>query len=303
MADLEKNGDDFSGTHLHSPNESWESVTKFLMKTRTGANEDFTISGDDKEIQSKLANARLRTPTYYERVGVPFIQLTKPALSSDKENLNLAFEDVLLSRRTTRRFSTKPMSETQLSTLLYLGWGATSVVKRSLGDLVVRKTSPSSGSIHPVEVYPVIMNVEGIPQGLYHYSVRRHGLEEVSQEDPREWITHAIGDQRWVAEAGVVFLISAFLPRVVSKYDHPRSARAVFSEVGFSSQSAFLAATWQGLGAFHTILLRDEVWEKKLGLDPRREPVFGVTGAGTLEAHIDDHTRPRYETVADNSNS
>lgn len=208
-----------------------------------------------------------------------------------------SFKEVLLTRRTTRRFSDVPLSEAQLSTLLYFSWGATGTVDNPLGDVFLRKTSPSGGSLHPIEVYPVIMNVDGVPNGLYHYSVRRHGLETLSQEDPRDWIAHATGDQQWVAEAGVVFLLSAFLPRTAWKYGYPRVARAVISEVGFSSQSAFLTATWQGLGAFHTIALRDQIWEEKLGLDPLREPVFGVTGAGRLEEDIEDHARPRYEVA------
>ena len=74
-------------------------------------------------------------------------------------------------------------------------------------------------------------------------------------------------------------------------------ARAVIAEIGYTGQSAFLTATWLGLGAFTTMALRDEIWEDKLGLDPAREPVLSITGAGQLEAELDDHTRPRKETA------
>ncbi|MDF5808502.1 hypothetical protein P4123_14470 [Pseudomonas aeruginosa] len=52
-------------------------------------------------------------------------------------------------------------------------------VPNPLGDVFVRKTSPSGGSLHPVEVYPIVLNVDGIERGIYHYSVRRHGLERL----------------------------------------------------------------------------------------------------------------------------
>jgi hypothetical protein len=74
-------------------------------------------------------------------------------------------------------------------------------------------------------------------------------------------------------------------------------ARAVISEIGYTGQSAFLTAVWLGLGAFTTIALRDEIFEEVLSLDPLREPVFSVTGAGHLESEVQDHTRPRNESA------
>jgi SagB-type dehydrogenase family enzyme len=149
-------------------------------------------------------------------------------------------------------------------------------VSNPLGDVFLRKTSPSGGALHPIEIYPVLLNVTGMPRGLFHYSVRLHALDEISLEDPREWIVKATGDQEWVAEAGVVFLCTAFLPRTSWKYQYSRVARAVIAEFGFSGEAALLTATWMGLGSFTTIALRDQIWEVKLELDPRREPVIGL---------------------------
>lgn len=294
---LEDRSTDLSGARLASPGAAWEPALRFLLTTRTTADTIFAIPEEYNEMLADRARLERQPSAYYERIDAPFLPLSEPAGRGGKKGRSKSFKEVLLSRRTTRRFSEEPMTEAQLSTLLYFGWGETGSIDNPLGDVFLRKTSPSGGSLHPIEVYPAVMNVEGVSSGLYHYSVRRHGLEEISQEDPREWIAGATGDQQWVAEAGVVFLISAFLPRTAWKYNYPRVARAIISEVGFSSQSAFLTATWQGLGAFHTIALRDQIWEEKLGLDPLREPVFGVTGAGTLEADIDDHARPRYEVA------
>lgn len=288
---------DLSGVRLASPGPAWDPALQFLLATRTTAETIFAIPEEYNQMLAERAFLERQPSAYYERPGAPVLQLSEPRANGGRKGRSKSFKDVMLSRRTTRRFAEEPMTEPQLSTLLYYGWGATKTVPNPLGDVFLRKTSPSGGSLHPIEVYPVVMNVEGVPSGLYHYSVRRHALEEISREDPREWVAHATGDQQWVAEAGVVLLVTAFLPRTAWKYNYPRVARAVISEVGFSSQSAFLTATWQGLGAFHTIALRDQIWEEKLGLDPMREPVFGLTGAGTLEEDIDDPSRPRHEVA------
>jgi hypothetical protein len=47
----------------------------------------------------------------------------------------------------------------------------------SLCEEVLEKTSCPGGNHHPMEVYPVIIDVEGRAPGLYHYSVRRRALK------------------------------------------------------------------------------------------------------------------------------
>lgn len=294
---LEERSADLSGARLASPGDGWTPALRFLLATRTTADTIFALPEDYNQMLAERARLERQPSAYYERPGAPVLNLSEPGTADGRKGRSKSFKEVLLSRRTARRFSEEPMTEPQLSTLLYYGWGAIKTMPNPLGDVFLRKTSPSGGALHPIEVYPVVMNVDGIPNGLYHYSVRRHALEEISREDPRDWVAHATGDQQWVAEAGVLMLITAFLPRTAWKYNYSRVARAVISEVGFSSQSAFLTATWQGLGAFHTIALRDQIWEEKLGLDPVREPVFGLTGAGALEEDIPDPSRPRHEAA------
>lgn len=292
---LDDRSNDLSGARLPGPGAGWDTAMQFLLSTRTTRETIFAIPEDYNMALAQKARLQRQPSAYYERAGTPLHPLPDPlAVQTDDV---VPFQDVLLKRRTTRRFSQTPVTEAQLSAILYYGWGATNSVPNPLGDVFLRKTSPSGGALHPIEIYPVVMNVEGVPQGLYHYSVRHHALEEISLQDPTEWVAEASGDQEWVAEAGVVFLCTAFLPRTAWKYNYSRVARAVISEVGYSGQSAFLTATWLGLGAFTTIALRDQIWEEKLGLDPLREPVFAITGAGQLEPDIDDHARPRKESA------
>src|SRR6185295_20068833 len=114
----------------------------------------------------------------------------------------------------------------------------------------LKKTSPSGGSLHGAEVYPIVMNVEGIERGVYHYSVRRHGLELLSREDPRAWLPAAASGQAWIADAAVAFLSTSLLDRMAWKYQAPRALRAVLLDIGHLSQTLYLVATSLGLGAF-----------------------------------------------------
>lgn len=285
---------DLTGERLPNPGVGWHSAMTFLLETRTRNDTIYAAPAEFNEALAQKAVSTHQASAFLEYVDSPFRPLFPPLTTGAD---NSSFVQVMLSRRTARRFDKRPVSEQQLSTLLFFGWGMTTNIPNPLGDVFVRKTSPSGGSLHPVEVYPIILNVEGIPRGSYHYSVRRHGLEHLSGVDPTEWIVRACGDQDWVAEAAVVFLCTGFLPRTAWKYDFSRVARAVLAETGFSGQSALLTAAWLGLGGFTTAALRDELFEQVLGLDPSRQPAFIVIGAGNLEADLASHARPRKETV------
>jgi SagB-type dehydrogenase family enzyme len=285
---------ELTGARLPPPSVGWTEAMRFLRDTRTTSDTIYAVPADFNAALAVKSAAICRQPSaFYERVETAFRAL--PQHEANPVGA-ASFAEVMLKRRTARRFGDQPITETELSTLLYFAWGMTASVSNPLGDVFVRKTSPSGGSLHAIEIYPLVLRVDGVPNGCYHYSVRRHGLEELSREDPSKWIVKACGDQDWVAEAGVVFLCTAFLPRTAWKYDYARVARAVMSEVGYSGQSALLTAAWLGLGAFTTAALRDEMFEEMLGLDPKREPVFSVTGVGRLEPDRDDHSRPRTET-------
>jgi SagB-type dehydrogenase family enzyme len=287
--------EDLTGTRLPSPGEGWDTAMRFLLGTRTSNRTVFAVPAEYNAYLAQKATVTRQASAFMEFVDAPFQALSPPATEETKDRLS--FPEVMLRRRTARRFAEEPLTETQLATLLYFGWGMTKSVPNPLGDVFVRKTSPSGGSLHPVEVYPIVLNVENVPQGCFHYSVRRHGLEQLWSGDPRSWIVEACGDQQWVREAGVVFLCTAFLPRTAWKYDYSRVARAVMAEIGFTGQSALLTAAWLGLGGFTTAALRDEMFEALLGLDPLRQPVFSVVGMGNLEPDIENHSRPRAEGI------
>lgn len=63
-----------------------------------------------------------------------------------------------------------------LGALLHLSFGLTAW--KSLGpDRWALRANPSSGNLHPVEVYVLVAGLPGLADGLYHYLPERHALE------------------------------------------------------------------------------------------------------------------------------
>ncbi|MDA0782125.1 MAG: SagB/ThcOx family dehydrogenase [Rickettsiales bacterium] len=281
--------------------EGWYDACNFIQATRTGSQARYLTQEELAHLHVRDLMRGRQPSCFYDRGDLPFFELPNPIPILDKyaeQNKN-NFMSVLFGRRSTRRYSDKPVSLEELGTILYLSWGATALMNNPLGDHFVRKVSPSGGSLHPIEVYPVISNVEGLPPGCYHYSVKRHGLEQIIACNPKEWMGTACGGQEWIAECPVSFLTTAFLPRMAWKYDFSRAFRVVMADVGHTSQTLHLSAKWLGLGSFTTCATRDEIFEEYLGLDRLVEPVMMVNGIGHIEKDVLSHERPRSETVSE----
>jgi hypothetical protein len=83
------------------------------------------------------------------------------------------------------------------SALLLWTWGQTRTMRDpDLGPYILR-TGPSGGARHPSEVYPVVRRVEGIPPGIYHYSVQRHRLETLRLGKFEDLVVRLYANQDW----------------------------------------------------------------------------------------------------------
>lgn len=258
----------------------WDAALEFYLSTRTGSHTPYiSVTDLEAELEQK-ATARRQPSAFKDYFSHPFIALENPLLLPSNTIAQTTLLDSLCKRRTSRTFSEQPLTPAQLSALLYYTWGATVMDQNRMGDYFLKKTSAAGGSLHGTEVYAVLMNVQGLERGVYHYSVRRHGLELLSREDPRAWICEACGEQSWIKGAAAVFVSTARVERMAWKYEFSRALRVALMDAGHLSQTFSLLATALGLGSFTTAALRDEVFENRLGLSYLEEPVFLVNGVG-----------------------
>jgi hypothetical protein len=116
------------------------------------------------------------------------------------------FARVLLDRRTWRVFGREPLDRAALGTLLDLTFGVTMHGRAEDGAEVVFKTSPSSGSCHPIEAYVLALRVRGLARGLYHYAPATGTLHLVRRGASRDQIDTNIPGQWWFRDtAALVF--------------------------------------------------------------------------------------------------
>jgi SagB-type dehydrogenase family enzyme len=183
------------------------------------------------------------------------IQLPRPARSGV-----VSLEEALSQRRSTREFAPGPLSERQLSQLLWAAQGITG----SEGY----RTAPSAGALYPLEIYVVL------PAGFYHYGPARHRLDRISADDLRLVLYHAALEQDAIREAEAVFVMTAVYERTAQKYGTARGPRYVHLEAGHAAQNLILEAIALGLGAVTMGAFHDAEVQKALALPRNHEPLY-----------------------------
>ena len=190
-----------------------------------------------------------------------------------------AIADVLLSRRTWRKFSSQPISLGDLATLLGLTWGVQRWLDYPFGRLAL-KTSPSGGARHPVEAYVFASRVEGLPRGVYHYAADLHCLERLRPGCDAKQLNSLLAGQTYFSRAAAVVVMTAVFARTQWKYPSPRAYRVVQLDAGHLGQTFCLVATHLGLAPFSTAAFTDTLIEKVLGIDGVNESVIYAAGVG-----------------------
>jgi SagB-type dehydrogenase family enzyme len=248
-----------------------EAAFHFLTK-------DAPYIGGDSTLEQKLQSlpGTPQPPLLKKMDGAESISL--PFHQTEEDN----FFQTLHARRTHRKFSAADVSLDSVSKLLHATWGVQGYVESKYFGSLPLKTSPSGGARNPVEVYLMALRVNGLDAGLYHYDAKDHALARISSGATAQKARAYCADQRFVAEAAALFIMTGVFERTMWKYPHPRAYRVVLLDAGHLGQTFCLTATRLGLAPFSTAALKDSLIETDLGIDGVSESVLYVTGVGGL---------------------
>jgi SagB-type dehydrogenase family enzyme len=160
------------------------------------------------------------------------------------------FTEVLEKRRSIRAHDpAAPITLDQLGELLYRSARIRRVFASTDGSELVDRPFPCGGSLHELEIYPLITQCAGAPPGLWHYAAADHMLEHVSDPSGATAILVAAARASAVMTANpqVVLIVTARFGRIMWKYDAIAYA-LILKHVGVLYQTVYLVGTAMGLG-------------------------------------------------------
>ena len=234
---------------------------------------------------------RFQKETKYSRYSMDFSglnwrnppELYKSYPNSKKINLDfpkvfskISLNEVLNKRRSIRNFSEKSITKQQLSSLL---WASTGIQRKELGFEF--RTAPSAGALYPIETYLIINRVKDIPNGIYHYSIKDHLLEELKIGDFGIDISKAALDQDMCKKAAAVFIWTAIFNRSKWKYSE-RAYRYIYLDAGHIAENFALTATALSLGNCQIAALYDDEVNEIIYVDGGSESVIYMSVVGNL---------------------
>jgi len=180
----------------------------------------------------------------------------------------MSLAEAITKRRSVRDFTPEPISQSQLSQILWAAQGITESPWRS-------RAVPSAGATYPLEIFVVggDNTIEGIDDGIYHYNIDSHSLTRHHQGDVRLELARAALDQEFIYQAPVDIVICAEYERTLKRYG-TRGERYVHIEVGHAGQNIYLQATALGLATVAIGAFYDEQVRGVLRLDKQYKPLY-----------------------------
>jgi SagB-type dehydrogenase family enzyme len=148
----------------------------------------------------------------------------------------------------------------------------------------LKRTSPSAGGLHPIEAWPLVLNVAGVDPGFHHYDARRHALvlvEPLERDTAKALAAGYVCGQTYFATAHVLLALVVRFARSYWKYrGHPKAYASILLDAGHLSQTLYLVATERRLGAFVTTVVNNAEIDERLGVDGIDEGTVAVCGLG-----------------------
>ncbi len=210
----------------------------------------------------------------YDKESI-LIQLPKP---SDWKNISKI--DVLTAigqRKSHRKYLNEALSIEELSFLLW----ATQGTRKKFRSSALR-TVPSAGNRHALETYIIVLNVEGLNEGIYRYLPMEHNmLLEFNQDNLSGRIIEATLLQSFAGSAPVVLVWTAIPYRMEWRYGLA-SYKVIALDAGHVCQNLYIACEAIECGTCAIAAYNQELMDELIRVDGKEEFTIYLAPVGKV---------------------
>ena len=184
-------------------------------------------------------------------------------LPEPQKDLQFPLMKALETRRSIRKWSDKPLSEQELSNLL---WAACGITKPRKGKTKCKRTAPSACNSQEIRVYILLS------EGVFLYDEPHHQMLMIKNHDIREHV----GTQKMMKSAPVGLVFVADLSRMNSPFLKSKEAQrfSAWVDTGYISQNVYLYCAAAGLGTVVLSLVKRDKLEELMELQEHEKIVL-----------------------------
>ena len=188
---------------------------------------------------------------------------TIKALPEPQKDLPFPLMKALENRRTTRKWTLDPVSEQDLSNLL---WAACGISVKATRTVKQKRTVPSAANCQDIRLFVAL------PEGLYVYDEANHTLVLRMNKDIRD----SIGTQKMMKSApvGIIFVADYSRMKTYLAKDDARKWFVSGTDAGFISQNIYLYCAAANLSTAVLGLVNREELGSILGLSSHEKVVY-----------------------------
>jgi SagB-type dehydrogenase family enzyme len=191
---------------------------------------------------------------------------------------NVDLTTAIAERQSTRRFTHDPLTQDELS---YLLW-ATQGIREKASPSTAFRTVPSAGCRHSFETYVCAMNITGLEPGIYRYLPLEHRLVLVSaMSDVGPRITQAALGQSFVGMAAAAFVWTTLPYRMEWRYGLA-AHKVIAIDAGHVCQNLYLACAAIKAGTCAVAAYHQAALDELLGVDGEDEFVLYLAPVGKI---------------------
>src|SRR6056297_1451502 len=197
---------------------------------------------------------------------------TTVKLPPPQKDLDFPLMKALEARRSKRKWKSNPLSEQQLSNLL---WAACGITLPATPRSKSRRTAPSATNSQEIKVYLALEH------GLYLYEETHHQLLQIHSRDIRT----SIGTQKMMHSAPVgLIYVSDFskLKKYLAK-DEQRKWFVSGTDAAYISQNVYLYCTAAGLSTVVLGLVHREHLHEQMELEAHEKVMYTQVVGGAIE--------------------
>jgi SagB-type dehydrogenase family enzyme len=226
------------------------------------------------------------SPHFIEKNGLSEEELYKFMLKNKKEfplvkkiplkskmYVKVPVDKAFMRRRSIREFSPDNISFYNLSALLRLSYGISGVIYLDNKPYNLR-TSPSAGGLYACTIYLVVIGVEKLKPGIYHFNSDKNELEFLLEDKKiKDKFRQCLISSSMFTNYKLALVVVADMGKIFYKYGE-RGYRYVLLDAGHIGENIYLSATALNLGVVGIEGFYDNRVAELLELDPHELPLY-----------------------------